>query len=230
MTLESSKTLGGIGALLLFVAATLFFVSLFGGLFLGFYGSIVLGAVGLILVLVGLYGLADYYKERKIFNQSLFGIIIAVIGIVIAVVVLASIVLTNISPLLSMIYPGWNGDLSTLPNVTPDPSTFNPSNIDLAVIMPFFVGVGAFWIIIWITAIITTFLVRRSVVAIADKSTVKLFSTAGLIMLIGGFLGLVVVGYFLVLVGVLLLAVAFFQLKPAEPVSTMAAPPLAPVV
>jgi uncharacterized membrane protein len=217
MTLESSKTLSGVGALLLFIAATLLLVSIFGALFIGLFGALALGIVGAIVLLVGLNGLADYYKERKIFNQPFYSIIIAVVGAVIAVVILASVTLANITPFLSQIYPGWNGDLSSLPNTAPDPNVLTSGNFDLSTIMPLLVGIGAFWIIIWITSIISTFLVRRSLVAIAEKSNMKLFSTAGLLMLLGGFLGLVAIGYFLILLGLLLAAAAFFQLQQSKP-------------
>jgi len=224
MTLESSKTLGGVGALLLFVSSTLLVVSSFG-LFFAAFGALILGIVGLILLLIGLNGLAAYFKDRSIFNQSLFGIIAAVVGLVVAGVVLVSVVLANLTPLLGMLYPGWNGVITDLPNTTPDPNAFTPDNINIAALMPFLIGFVGVWVVVWITAIIVTFLVRRSLVAVADKSTTKLFGTAGLIMLIGGFLGLVVIGYFLIVVGLLILAVAFFQLQPNPPEPVMASAP-----
>lgn len=216
MTLESSKTLGGVGALLLFVAATLFIVSSFG-LSFGVFGALVLGVVGLILLLIGLNGLAGYFKDRFIFNQSLFAVIVVVVGVVVAGVVLISVVLANVTPLISMVYPGWNGNLADLPNTTPDTSAITPDNINIAALMPLLIGFVGVWVVVWITAIIATFLVRRSLVAIANKSATKLFSTAGMIMLIGGFLGLLAIGYLLIVIGLLLLAVAFFQLQPNPP-------------
>ena len=56
-TLESSKTLGGIGAILMVISP-------FGSIYTG-----IIGLVGLILVLVAFNGLADYYKDRRIFNN-----------------------------------------------------------------------------------------------------------------------------------------------------------------
>lgn len=225
MTLESSKTLGGAGALMLFVAATLFFVSSFGLAF-GAFGALALGVIGLILMLIGLNGLAGYFKDRSIFNHSLFAVIVVVVGAVIAGVVLVTVILSNITSLFGMLYPGWNGNLSDLPNITPDTSAITPDNINIAALMPFLIGFLGVWVVIWITAIIATYLARRSLISIADKSTTKLFSTAGMIMLIGGFLGILAIGYFLIVVGLLLLAVAFFQLQPnpTEP----AMPPVPP--
>ena len=227
MTLESSKTIGGAGALLLFVAATLLFVSSFG-LALGAFGALALGVVGLILVLVGLNGLADTFKDRSIFTNSLFAVIVIVIGAVIAVVVLVTVVLSNITSLIGMLYPGWNGNITDLPNATPDTSAITPDNINISAFIPFIIGFIGVWLVIWITAIIATFLARRSLVSIADKSTTKLFSTAGMVMLIGGFLGILAIGYVLILVGLLLLAVAFFQLQPNPPEPAIpSAPPQA---
>ncbi len=225
MTLESSKTLGGAGALMLFVAATLFFVSSFGLAF-GAFGALALGVIGLILMLIGLNGLAGYFKDRSIFNHSLFAVIVVVVGAVIAGVVLVTVILSNITSLFGMLYPGWNGNLSDLPNITPDTSAITPDNINIAALMPFLIGFLGVWVVVWITAIIATYLARRSLISIADKSTTKLFSTAGMIMLIGGFLGILAIGYFLIVVGLLLLAVAFFQLQPNPPEPAM--PPAPP--
>jgi len=216
MTLESSKTLGGVGALLLFVAVLLAFTVSFG-MFLGFFGALILGSVGFILLLMGLNGMAGYFKDRFIFNQPLYGVIVAVVGAVIAGVVFLGIVLANLNPLINLMYPEWSGNIADLPSMTPNPGNFTPDNTDIASLMPFLIGVIGVWIVVWVTAIITTFLVRRSLVSIAEKSSTKLFGTAGMLMLVGGFLGILLIGYFLLAVGLLLLAVAFFQLQPNPP-------------
>ncbi len=59
MTLESSKNLGGIGAILLIVGSLAGAASLFAG---------ALSLVGLILVLIGLKGMADHFKEPGILS------------------------------------------------------------------------------------------------------------------------------------------------------------------
>jgi uncharacterized membrane protein len=65
MTLQTSKTLGGIGAILLLIGVFPY---------LSFWGIIEL--VGLILVLAALYGFANEFRERGIFNYALYGVII----------------------------------------------------------------------------------------------------------------------------------------------------------
>ena len=63
LTLESSKTLGGIGAILLFIGVIPFIQY-----------SWVIGIIGAILILVALRGLANYYKEGGIFSNALYGV------------------------------------------------------------------------------------------------------------------------------------------------------------
>ena len=117
MTLESSKNLGGIGAILMFI-----------GLIPGgqpYLGIIAL--VGLILVLVALHGFADYYKESGIFNNSLYGVVAGIVGIVIAGVVVAYLFFYTsiLTDFLHKIYPGWNGNWSTLSGLTPNHLEYN---------------------------------------------------------------------------------------------------------
>lgn len=222
---ESSKTLGGIGALLLFIAVIAGFVVPYGGL--------VLGAVGLILVLIALHGLADYYHEHSIFSNALYGFLAVVIGIITAVGVLVATILINLDKLkgfITQIYPGWNGDWASLQNMTPDTNAIQSGNFDFSAIVPFIIGIMAFLVVVWVFAIIATFFVRKSLKAVSDKSTVGLFGTAGILMLIGAVLIIALgLGVLLVWIGTLLLAIAFFQLRPLAPVQAYEqAPPPPP--
>jgi uncharacterized membrane protein len=62
MSLESNKSLGGVGAILLAIP----FLSL----------------VGIILVLLAMKGMAEHYKEDGIFKNALYGFVFGVIGVV----------------------------------------------------------------------------------------------------------------------------------------------------
>ncbi len=210
MTFESSKTLGGIGAILMFI-----------GIFplINYYG--ILELVGIVLVLVALHGLADYYKEGRIFSNTLYGLIVGIVGGIIAAVATLYTVLTSLTDLLKQIYPGWNGDWSTLQGMTP-----NTSNIDASTIYPLVAGILAVLVIVWVFAIVTAFFVRRSLKQVSAKSNVGLFGTAGLLLLIGAIIPLL--GLILIWIAILLLAIAFFQMKPPpqEPqMATAAYPP-----
>jgi uncharacterized membrane protein len=204
MTLESSKTLGGIGALLMFI-----------GIFpyINYFGIVEL--IGAILVLVALHGLGSYYKEEGIFNNALYGIITGVVGVVLAVAVGIVIVLSSITDFLMKIFPSWNGDWSTLPSLSG--MTPNTGNIGFGDVIPFIVGAIMIIAILWVFAIIATFFLRRSLKQLSAKSNYGLFGTVGLLLLIGAFLVIVVgLGLILMWIAVLILAIAFFNLKPTQ--------------
>jgi uncharacterized membrane protein len=201
MTLESSKNLGGIGAILMFIGVLPY---------INFYGIIPI--VGLILVLIAMKGFADYYKEAGIFNNTLYGLIIAIVGGVVSVAAVIITVLTSLTDFLYAIFPDWNGDWAALSGLTP-----NPSNLSLNNIMPLLAGIFAVFIILWVFAIIATFFIRRSLGTLSAKSGVGLFSTAGLLLLIGAVLIILFgIGLILIWISALLIAIAFFRISPQQ--------------
>ena len=201
MTAESSKNLGGIGALLMFIGV-LPYVNYFG----------IIELIGAILVLIALHGLGSYYKEEGIFNNALYGIIAGIVGVVLAVVVGIAIVLPDIKDFILKIFPSWNGDWSTLSSL----SGMTPitANIDFGDIIPFIVAAIVIVAILWVFGIISAFLVRRSLKQLSTKANVGLFSTAGLLLLIGAVLIIVGFGLLLIWIAVLLVAIAFFTMHP----------------
>jgi uncharacterized membrane protein len=205
MAIETSKTLGGIGAILMFIGIIPV---------INTYGVVEL--IGLILVMVALYNLASYYAERGIFNNALYGLIAGIVGGVIAVGAVVLAVLTSLTDFLYTIYPSWNGDWAALSGLTPD-----TSNLSLDAIMPFLTGIFVALIVLWVFAIISTYFARRSLISLSTKSGVGLFSTAGLLMLIGAVLIIAIgIGLLLIWIALLILAIAFFQLKPQQTAPT----------
>jgi uncharacterized membrane protein len=201
MTIETSKILGGVGAILMFVGVIPVLNS---------YGVIEL--IGLILTMVALYNLASYYAERGIFNNALYGLIAGIVGGVIAVGAVILTVLTSLTDFLYTLYPDWSGDWSALSGLTP-----NTSNLSLDAIAPFLTGLFVALIILWVFAIISFYFVRRSLISLSAKSGVGLFSTAGLLMLIGAVLIIAIgIGLLLIWIAILLLAIAFFQIRPQQ--------------
>jgi uncharacterized membrane protein len=204
MNLKTSKTIGGIGAILI-VISILPYISQLG----------IIGFIGAILVLVGLYGLSHAYKESGIFNNALYGILAGIVGVVLAVVIGIAVVLPNITGFLLKVFPSWNGDwqtLSSLSGMVP-----NTSNISFGDIIPFITAAILVIATLWVFGIIATFLVRRSLVQLAARTNVGLFSTAGTLLLIGAVLVIVFgLGLLLMWIGVLLLAIAFFRIRSQE--------------
>ena len=218
MTLESSKILGGIGAILLFIGVITFFVQPF---------LAILGLIGIILVLVAMHDLANYYKESGIFNNALYGFIAGIVGIVVTGITFVYLFFYTsvLTDFLYKIYPGWNGDLSTLSGLTA-----NTSNISLSDAAPILESFFLVLVVFWIFSIIAAFFARRSLKALSAKASVGLFSTAALLLLIGGFLAIAFIGFILMWIALLLIAIAFFQIKPQpeQPVATMAPSPSTP--
>jgi uncharacterized membrane protein len=211
MKIETSRTLGGVGALLMFIGIIPY---------INYFGIIEL--IGLILVMVALYNLASHYKEGGIFNNALYGLITGIVGGVVSIAVVIITVLTSITDFLYKLFPDWNGDWTALSGLTP-----NPSNLSLENIVPILAGIFAVFIILWVSSMIAAFFVRRSFGTLAAKSGVGLFSTAGLLLLIGAVLIILVgIGLILIWISALLLAIAFFQIRPqqAQPTTSTAAP------
>ena len=200
MSIENSKVLGGVGAILMLVGM------------IPYSYLPILALVGLILVMIALYNLAKYYSEGRIFNNSLYGLIVGIVGSVVSMITVIATVLTSLTDLLYEIFPGWNGDWQMLPGMIPD-----WSNITLDTIAPFIVGMLAVFAILWVSAIIAAFFVRRSLGSLAAKSGVALFATAGLLMFIGALLIVLFgIGLIIIWVSVLLIAIAFFRIRTQE--------------
>ena len=83
MSVESNKTLGGIGAILLAIPF--------------------LNLIGIILVLIAMKGMADTYNDDDIFTHTLYGFIFGVIGVIalIAVILMFVFGFTVITPIVT---------------------------------------------------------------------------------------------------------------------------------
>jgi uncharacterized membrane protein len=204
MTLKSSKTLGEIGAIMMFIGV-LPYVNYFS----------IVEIIGAILILVALHGLGGFYKESGIFNNALYSIITGIIGVVLAAVIAIAVILPNIKDFLLKVFPSWNGDwqtISSLSGMMP-----NISNISTGDIIPFVTAAILVVATLWIFGIIATFFVRRSLVQLSAKTNVGLFSTAGTLLLIGAVLiFLFGLGLLLMWIAALLLAIAFFRIRLQE--------------
>ncbi len=207
MDLNTSKNLGGIGALLIFL-------SVFP--YLSTYGIITL--VGLILILIGAKGLADNYQEGGIFNNALYGVILTIIGVVaFAAVFIYAIV-------------GFFTDLGLANFGIADLTSFATTltTLDTTVLMNTLLNYVGYIlvaaVVLFIFIVIAAVFFRKSMSLTAKKTGVGLFGTAGMLLLIGAVLTIVIFGIILMWISLLLIAIAFFQIK-AQPAQTAAPPP-----
>jgi uncharacterized membrane protein len=198
MTFESSKNLSAIGALLMVI---------------GFLGAVIpyagiLSLLGLILLLIGLKGLSSYYQEDGIFNNAFYSIITAIVGVVIAV---ATLIVTALSALATI-----GIDLNDISDWTTFGTDIGTYFSDFANFSELFTLIGAVvlaLIVLFVFAIISMYFFRKSMNQLSTKSGIGLFSTAGILMLIGAVLTIVVIGLIVIWIGLILATVAFFQMK-----------------
>jgi uncharacterized membrane protein len=204
MTLESSKTLGGIGALLVVIG------------FLGFFGAAyagILSLIGIILTLIALKGMADNYNESSIFNNSLYGLIIIIIGVVAAAAVAVIAVFTAISDL------DWT-----------DAAALQAYFMDLNNVYALIGPIIAALVVLFIFMVVAALFFRKSLTTLAMKSGEKMFETAGLLWLIGAVLTIILVGVILIWIAWILIAVGFFSIKTTatQPPTVQPQPPPPP--
>jgi len=90
---ESSKTMAGVGSILLILSIVP-------------YAGVVFGIIGIILFLMGIKGLASYYQNNEIYQDSVTGVIyyiIAVIAAAVAIIALAIGFVTGIGIILGIV-------------------------------------------------------------------------------------------------------------------------------
>ena len=156
----------------------------------------VLGLVGLILVLIALKGLSNHYNEAGIFNNALYGFILAIIG---GVVFVAAIVVAA-AGLLSELGIGiaiW-GDWAALQNINWE------SLVTIDILLPYIaVVIGSLGVLFAFVVVASIFL-RRSYTMLSAKTGVNRFSTVGFWTLIGAVLTIIGVGFIILWVAQIL--------------------------
>ena len=207
MNLETSKNLGGVGAILMFIGVLPLFA----------YSGII-SLVGLILLLIAFKGLADYYSEAGIFNNALYAVITAIVGII-ATVSVALIALVGFFNELGL-------NIGNIADWATDFSAIDWTSIGFNVIGNFVAYILLALVVLFVFVVITAILLRKSLGLLSTKTGVGLFGTTGLLILIGAVLTIIAVGLLLIWIAMLILAIAFFSIKPqqTQPPMSAAAP------
>ena len=198
MSFDLSKNLSAVGALLLVI---------------GFVGIIVNGAVGIlsiigvILLLIGMKGLANFYNDQGIFNNALYSVITAIVG---SVVAFFAVAISAVAALASL-----GIDFANIEDWASIGSDIGAifADMNFNAIWAFIGAVLVGLVILFVVVIISMYFGRKSLDKLALKSKIGLFGTAGLLMLIGAVLTIVLVGLIIIWIGLILVTVAFFQLK-----------------
>ena len=196
MTFESSKNLSAVGALLLVIGAVL-------GIFWSFSGIVSL--IGIILLLIGLKGLASFYSEDGIFSNALYSILIGIVGCIVGVGVVA----VSAVSALADIGIDW-ANIEDWANVGTDVANV-VTDFDFSVLATLLCALLIGLIIFYVVTIVAMCFFRKSMNQLSSKSGTGLFSTAGLLMLIGAVIP--AIGLLIIWIGAILATIAFFQMK-----------------
>jgi uncharacterized membrane protein len=201
MTLETTRILGGIGTILILIFP-----------FAGSAGLV--GIIGLILVMIALNQLAYHYKEPGIFSNALYGIITAIIGIATFTIAIATAA-TSFLNTIGIGQIAWNDwsawsriDWQRITNeISSDPTAFfNRFWPEITMVILAFV-------ILFALLIIAALFARRSFRSVGAKTGIGAFYTAGMLMLVGAILTIIAIGFLLMWIAGIFLAIGFFRIK-----------------
>jgi uncharacterized membrane protein len=205
MAIETSKSVGGVGAILLFI----------GVIPPTWPYGLVLALIGVILALIGIKGLADYYRDAGVFNNALYAVILAIIG---AVVSMGLLIVAAVG-----LFAELGIDAANIAEWSTGASQFTDLEAFSSIFGDFLVQILLAGVVLWICLIIGAVLLRKSLGVVSTKSGVGLFGTTGLLILIGA--AIPFIGLLIIWIGLLLLAIAFFSLRPQqEPAMSATAP------
>jgi uncharacterized membrane protein len=175
MEFEASRILSAVGAVLLAVGS---FIS-------------GLGIVGVILLLVGLKGLADAYRDEAIFKNALYALIFEVAAS-------GAFLFIFFGAVFGALRRGLMGQ-------------------GLAGLMALLAGFGLALAAATALLAVGAYFYRKSFIALSARSREPLFETSGLLLLIGAILTIILIGRFVTLAAWAVAAVAFFTLPPPQP-------------
>ena len=196
MNLETGKNLGGIGAILMFVGV-LPIANTYG----------LLELAGLVLVLAAMYGLARHYSEGGIFNNALYGVITAIVGFVLFAIVAVYSLVGFFAEL------GFSIGMGNFTDWMMGFTNMDWNGFGLSLISNFLVYILLALVVLFVFVVIAAVFLRKSLGLLSAKTGIVLFGTTGLMILIGAVLTIIVIGVLLIWIGLLLLAIAFFQIK-----------------
>jgi uncharacterized membrane protein len=154
--------------------------------------GIVIVIIGTVLLLISFNGLAKAYQDRSIFQNVLYGGVIFVVGLALAVAIIAIAAAGLISSLGGIV---------------------SPSNLQGLDLLPYLIAIVAALFIVLVCAVVGTVFIRKSLKIVAQRSGTTMFATAGTVLFVGSILTIIVIGFLIIWIAMLLLLVAFLELK-----------------
>jgi len=156
-------------------------------------GSLIFGGfIGMILVLLGMKGLSEHYKDRRIYDGLIMGAVLLIIS---SILVVSG---------LSVIYVGIIATFATM--------GFGVGAGIIGVIG----GIVCF-IIGFILALLAVKYIKNCFAALAERSGENMFNTASKLIWVGAILTIIGIGFFIMWIGFIIAAIGFFTLKDNQP-------------
>ncbi len=165
-SLESNKNLAGIGSILLMFP----FVSI----------------VGIILVFIGMKGLAEYYKDDRIYHDAIRGLIFLIIAAVAIAVAVPLFILGGAFGIFAL----------------------GPIGVGFGLIS-FFLVIA----LVFVFYLLAAMNLRKAFNALALKSGEHMFETAGMLLFFGAIFTIILVGFLLIFIAWIIATIAFFSIK-----------------
>jgi len=177
MSFDSAKVLAGVGAILAGV---------------GVFGYVVPSIIGIILFLIGMLELANYFNDSRLRSDIIYWFIFGLI----ALILLAS----GIMALVVVYHPA----IVTHPMIPYSGMRF---------IFPGLLTLVIFIIIAAVFFLLSAIYLRRAMETMSTRTNESLFSTGGLIYLIGAVLTFIVIGVFIIMIAWIIIGVALLSVK-----------------
>jgi uncharacterized membrane protein len=209
---DTGRTLGLVGSILVLVALIFSFI-------IGFLGFL-LQLVGLILILISLHTFSNIYGERIIFRDALLSVLI---GYGVPLAALAALIF-----LFILLIPiGFTIVTSARPIPPSRIEDFFGAQITASIILWAFIAILA----ILVALAISAYLWYRALNTLSLRSGEKFFRWAGLTylafavsLIVGVVTAVILIGILVIFIGILLgltswvlLAIAFYEIKPPQP-------------
>ncbi|MDR0493409.1 MAG: DUF996 domain-containing protein [Nitrososphaerota archaeon] len=169
--------------------------------------------IGIIFVLIGMKGLSEHYKDKRIYDGLVMGAVLLIIGTILPIaggITLLFGVLGGLG-LAGSVY-GYGG--------------YGAGALGASIILSI-VGVIVCFIVAFILDLLAVRYIKNCFHALSERSGKDLFHTAGTLIWIGAILTIIGIGFFLIWIGFIIAAVGFFTLdeNPAGAGNFSATPP-----
>ena len=134
----------------------------------------------------------------------IFGGIVFVVGIVVAVVIFL-VTAAGLMTQLGIPSSGWS-DPTVWQNV-------DWNAVDWNSLVPYIAAVAVALLVLFVFTVFAAVLIRKTLKSLAQKSGTHMFATSGTVLLAGAILTIILIGFLLIWIALVLLLVAFIELK-----------------